>query len=214
MILASASPRRAELLSQAGFEIAIEPADIDESRLPHENPLQLVERLATGKAHASRAAHGALAVGEVLLAADTIVWEGSSVLGKPKDADDAKAMLRNLSGKTHHVSTGVCLIVGAVEGTNLHKTRSFVETTNVTFYPLSDDEIDAYVQSGEPMDKAGAYGIQGGARLFVSGIDGDYSNVVGLPVARVVRELSLLLEDPTLPARLIARRPATRREEV
>ena len=211
MILASASPRRAELLSQAGFEITIEPADIDESRLPHEHPLQLVERLATGKAHASRAAHGALAVGEVLLAADTIVWEGTSALGKPKDPEDAKAMLQRLSGKTHSVSTGVCLIVGAVDDA---KTRSFVETTNVTFYTLSDDEIDAYVNAGEPMDKAGAYGIQGGARLFVSGIDGDYSNVVGLPVARVVRELSLLLEDPTLTARLIARRPATRREEV
>lgn len=210
MILASASPRRAELLTKAGFDITIEPANIDESRLPHEHPLALVERLATAKAHAAHAAHGTLAPGEALIAADTIVWEGTTVLGKPAAPEDARAMLQRLSGKTHQVSTGVCLLVASASG---RRVRSFVETTSVTFRELISEEIDAYVASGEPMDKAGAYGIQGGARLFVIGIAGDYYNVVGLPVARVVRELSELQEDPTLAARLIARGSAARGEQ-
>jgi len=189
MILASASPRRQDLLARAGFTLSIEPADIDETRQPGESPLALVERLATQKAQASLAAHGPLASGETLLAADTIVWTGDDVLGKPADANDARRMLRELSGCTHHVSTGVCLITANEGGTPPYTSRSFVETTAVTFRELTDSEIDAYVQSGEPMDKAGAYGIQGGAGRFVERLDGDYDNVVGLPVARVLEEL-------------------------
>jgi septum formation protein len=185
MILASASPRRQELLEAAGFELSIEPADIDETRAPNESPLELVERLATQKAHASLANHGSLAKGETLLAADTIVWTGNDVLGKPRDPDDARRMLRELSGRTHHVSTGVCLLVGT-DGAEPIK-HSFTETSAVTFRELSDAEIDEYVRTGEPMDKAGAYGIQGGAGRFVERLDGDYDNVVGLPVTRILQ---------------------------
>lgn len=202
MILASASPRRQELLSRAGFSLSIEPADIDEERMTGEAPVALVERLATQKAQATLAAHGVLEQDEALLAADTIVWTGNEVLGKPASAEDARHMLRELAGQTHHVSTGVCLIVGRTDATPLM--RSFVETTAVTFLPLSDAEIDAYVATGEPMDKAGAYGIQNRARAFVSHIEGDYSNVVGLPIARVIRELADLASDENLPARLMA----------
>ena len=201
MILASASPRRQELLSRAGFSLSVEPADIDEERMAGEAPVALVERLATQKAQATLAAHGTLEQDEALLAADTIVWTGNEVLGKPASAEDARHMLRELAGQTHHVSTGVCLIVGRTDAAPL--IRSFVETTAVTFLPLSDAEIDAYVATGEPMDKAGAYGIQNRARAFVSHIEGDYSNVVGLPVARVIRELADLASDESLPARLM-----------
>ncbi|MBO7674109.1 MAG: septum formation inhibitor Maf [Atopobiaceae bacterium] len=187
MILASASPRRQELLAAAGFSLTIEPADIDETRMPSESPCELVGRLATQKAQASLAAHGPLGAGETLLAADTIVWTGDDVLGKPIDQQDARRMLAELSGKTHHVSTGVCLVRATADGTCT--TRTFVETTAVTFRTLSTDEINAYVATGEPMDKAGAYGIQGGAGRFVERLDGDYDNVVGLPVARVLEEL-------------------------
>lgn len=192
MILASASPRRFELLSACGFEVEVVPADVDETRLPGESATALVERLAGAKARAV-ARDMAFEGEELLVAADTIVWdESGDVLGKPADADDAARMLRLLSGRTHHVSTGVCVGVCYGSGTWLH--RSFVETTDVTFFELTDAQIEAYVQSGEPMDKAGAYGIQGLGRALVSGIVGDYPNVVGLPVGRVLRELGELAE--------------------
>lgn len=188
MILASASPRRRELLSRAGFDLSIEPANIDETRLPGESPLALVERLATQKAKAAHASHGRLQSGQVLLAADTIVWTGDDVLGKPADEADARRMLSELSGAAHHVSTGVCLVMETNDGATVM--RSFVETTQVTFKELTPEQVDAYVATGEPMDKAGAYGIQGGAGTFVSHLEGDYDNVVGLPVGRIMRELS------------------------
>ena len=192
MILASASPRRFELLSSCGFEVEVIPADVDETRLPGESATALVERLADAKARAV-ARDMTFEEEELLVAADTIVWdESGDVLGKPADADDAARMLRLLSGRTHHVSTGVCVGVCYGSGTWLH--RSFVETTDVTFFELTDAQIEAYVQSGEPMDKAGAYGIQGLGRALVSGIVGDYPNVVGLPVGRVLRELGELAE--------------------
>ncbi len=207
MYLASSSPRRRELLARAGFELVVCPADVDETRADGETPTELVARLATSKAHAACARIGALKPAEVLLAADTIVWTGEDVLGKPADADDAHRMLAALSGHTHHVSTGVCLLVGMQDGPA--RERVFVETTAVTFYDLSDSEIAAYVATGEPQDKAGAYGIQDRAATFVRGIEGDYANVVGLPVGRVVRELaSLLPEGENLPARLMARATA------
>lgn len=187
MILASSSPRRKALLIQAGFEPIIEPADVDEAPLPAERPTDLVRRLATLKARTCLDARVALDPTEVILAADTIVWLGDEVLGKPLDAADAARMLRVLSGKTHHVSTGVCLILGTADGVT---ESSFVDTTAVTFKTLSDEEIMRYVATAEPLDKAGAYGIQGQAREFVKRLDGDYNNVVGLPVSRVLKALA------------------------
>lgn len=203
MYLASQSPRRRQLLEAAGFSLTIVPADIDETRLEGETPSHLVERLACQKAEGTRLALADKATDDVLLAADTIVWtEDGDVLGKPADEQAACATLRELSGSTHHVSTGVCLMQLDRAATAV-ATRSFVETTRVSFFDLTDEEIRAYVASGEPMDKAGAYGIQGRGRLLVSGIEGDWANVVGLPVARVVRELEALLGRQDLVARCL-----------
>ena len=186
MILASASPRRKELLERAGFALTIVPADVDETRLPDEGPADLVARLATLKAHACLDAYGNLAPSETLIGADTIVWLDDDILGKPTDDADAVRMLRELSGRTHHVSTGVCLLIGETDHV---RERVFVETSHVTFRSLADEEIRAYVATGEPLDKAGSYAIQGGARKFVERLEGDYDNVVGLPVKRVLHEL-------------------------
>ncbi|MGQ5426369.1 Maf family protein [Thermophilibacter sp. ZX-H3] len=194
MILASQSPRRRELLADAGFELTIIPAQIDESRLPDETPVELVGRLAAEKAEAVRASLEAGVRDDLLVAADTIVWMGDEALGKPSDASDAAAMLRELSGRTHHVSTGVCAMRLAPGGEPIAETR-FVETTDVTFWELTGAEVAAYVATGEPLDKAGAYGIQGAGRMLVRRVDGDYPNVVGLPVARLVRELGRLMSD-------------------
>lgn len=194
MILASQSPRRRELLSQAGFELEIRPAGIDEARRPGESPADLVARLAASKAEAARATLDAAPADGLLVAADTIVWMGDEALGKPVDAADAARMLRELSGRTHHVSTGVCALLLAEDGSRLAG-RTFVETTDVTFWPLTEAQIAAYVATGESLDKAGAYGIQGAGRLLVERISGDYANVVGLPVSRLVRELGALTGD-------------------
>lgn len=204
MYLASQSPRRRQLLEAAGFSLNIVPADIDETRHEGETPSHLVERLACEKADATRLALAGKATDNVLLAADTIVWtEDGDVLGKPADEKAACATLRELSGRAHHVSTGVCLMQ-LDHAANAVATRSFVETARVSFFDLTDEEIRAYVaSSGEPMDKAGAYGIQGRGRLLVSGIEGDWANVVGLPVARVVRELEAFLGRRDLVARCL-----------
>lgn len=188
MILASASPRRLELLRACGFDVSVHPADIDETPRESEFPISMVKRLAVEKARA--AAHELGTLDDVLVAADTIVWDDSGdVLGKPVDADDAKRMLRLLSGRIHYVSTGVCIMMPTASGV---RERAFVETTNVMFHELSDDQIEAYVASGEPMDKAGAYGIQGLGCVLVRLIRGDYPNVVGLPVSRLMREIDEL----------------------
>lgn len=204
MILASQSPRRIELMRKAGYDVHVIPADIDETPLPAEEPTALVERLARAKAEA--VAQTAAAPGEIVLAADTIVALDGATLGKPADAADAHAMLRRLSGRTHQVATGVCVARGAATEAAPETASeiapeviaSFVEVTDVTFYELTNEEIDRYVASGEPLDKAGAYGIQGvGGRLLVKKIDGDFYNVVGLPIARVVRILnSMSSENP------------------
>lgn len=178
MILASRSPRRIELMREAGFDIAVAPADIDETPLPDEDPFELVERLARSKARAV-AGRG----DRTVVAADTVVVHRGKILGKPADGAEAGSMLRALSGGTHQVATGVCILRDGAA-------TSFVEVTDVEFYELSDAEIDAYVKSGEPMDKAGAYGIQGArGRMLVRSIRGDFYNVVGLPIARLVRAL-------------------------
>ena len=187
MILASQSPRRIELMREAGYEFRVIPADIDETPHEGEGPIELVGRLARDKALA--VARDAAETGELVVAADTIVAVGDEVLGKPADGADARRMLRDLSGRTHQVATGVCLALAGIGAEPV----SFVDVTDVTFYPLTDAEIDAYVASGEPLDKAGAYGIQGtGGRMLVKKIDGDFYTVVGLPIARVARAIAEL----------------------
>lgn len=188
MILASASPRRRDLLAAAGYDLTVLPADIDETRLPGEKPCELVERLAREKARAACALVEEPPADGLLVAADTIVWTNDDVLGKPADEADARRMLKELAGRTHHVSTGVCVLYLDAAGAPVCE-KGFVETTEVEFWPLTDAQIAAYVATGEPMDKAGAYGIQGKGGLLVKGIRGCYSNVVGLPVSRLVREL-------------------------
>ena len=177
LILASASPRRAELLRAAGIEFDVVPADIDETMDADEWPDGYVRRIAQTKAEAVRER----AAGRPVLAADTIVIVDGQVLGKPADANDAKRMLRLLSGREHIVMTAVHLVCES-------KSQTSVERTVVEFAPLTGAEIDWYVASGEPMDKAGAYAIQGLASRFATRINGSYSNVVGLPVA-VVHQL-------------------------
>jgi septum formation protein len=180
LILASASPRRAEILRTVGWPFEALPVDIDESRHPDEEAAVYVERLAQEKA---RAAAGVPGVGSTIVGADTVVVVDEEILGKPRDEDDARRMLRQLSGRWHQVLTGVALIAGASS-----ECRVAYETTEVKFAAMSEAEIDWYVSSGEPMDKAGAYAIQGLGARFIEGIKGDYFNVVGLPV-RLLYEL-------------------------
>jgi len=184
IVLASASPRRQEILKNAGIEFIILPADIPEIPLHDESPRGFAERMAVEKA---RTVHSD-ANGSLILAADTVVAVGNEILGKPESAADAARMLRLLSNKTHQVITAVCLL-----GENFQDVRS--ETTAVYFTEMTDTEIADYVATGEPMDKAGAYGIQGRASRWISKIEGDYYNVVGLPVDlvwRMLREHSAL----------------------
>ena len=176
-ILASASPRRRELLAQAGFTCEVVPADVPEVQKPGEDPIHFVTRLAREKAEAVAATH-ALTPDTLVLGADTIVVVDEEILGKPRDEPDAARMLRALSGKTHQVITGVCLAKG-------RERQRAAEVTFVRFNTLSDPEIDAYVATGEPLDKAGAYAIQGRAGRWVPRIHGCYFNVVGLPLALV-----------------------------
>lgn len=181
ILLASASPRRQELLKNAGIEFVVRPANIPEVRSPNEPPRVFAERMAREKARAvwnHAEAH-------CVLGADTVVVLDDLVLGKPEDEADAARMLHLLSGRTHQVVTGVCLI-----GRDSEDIRS--ESTTVYFSELTDDDIRRYIASGESMDKAGAYAIQGLASRWISKIEGDYSNVVGLPVALV---LEMLRED-------------------
>jgi septum formation protein len=185
IVLASASPRRQELLRNAGIPFTVQPADIIEAPLAGESPRDCAERLAREKALAVSLSRPR----DYVLGADTIVVVDDTILGKPRDRDDAARMLRLLSGRTHVVITGVCL-VGAGDsgqGTVASKTKiqTASETTLVKMCDLSDDEIRDYVATGEPMDKAGAYAIQGIASRWIPRIEGDYSNVVGLPVALV-----------------------------
>lgn len=178
LVLASRSPRRAELLTAAGIAYEIRVADIDEAHLPGEGPLEYSLRLARGKALAVEAEPQ-----ELVLGADTIVLVDGEIMGKPKDDEDAARMLTALSGRQHQVITGVCLRRGETV-----VTESAV--TDVWFQPLSQEEIGWYVASGEPLDKAGAYGIQGLASRFIDRIEGSWTNVVGLPVALVYRMLA------------------------
>jgi septum formation protein len=179
LVLASASPRRAELLKSAGFQFSVLSAGIDETALPEESPQDHVRRLAREKALAV----AANAPGATILGADTVVVVENAILGKPIDPRDARRMLRWLQGRRHHVYTGIALWrLGAI--------RDAVEVTAVDFAPMTAEEIDWYVASGEPLGKAGAYAIQGLASRFVPRIEGSYSNVVGLPLAAVYKLLA------------------------
>ena len=178
LVLASASPRRAELLTSAGFSFDVAPADIDETRRPAEAPETYALRVAREKAAAVHQRFPDAAI----LAADTVVVAGAHLLGKPADAADAARMLALLSGATHVVQTAVVLRLGTRQDEEVAKTQ-------VRFAPLSSAEIAWYVATGEPEGKAGAYAIQGRAARFVVSIEGSWSNVVGLPVSTVYRML-------------------------
>ncbi len=178
-IVASASPRRKELLLNVGFSFEVIPSDADESCEDSLTPEELVRELGRRKAERVLSEN----IDAVVLGCDTIVEYGGIVLGKPESREQAKEMLKMLSGKKHNVHTGVCI-------TDSEKAVSFVSTVKVEFYELSDELIDAYVATGESDDKAGAYGIQGLGCVLVKGIEGDYFSVVGLPVAETVRRLS------------------------
>ena len=183
IILASASPRRKELLEQIGLSFQIEPAR-GEEHITSVIPREVVEELSYQKAMEVAQLHKE--EDTLILGADTIVVYEDKIMGKPADEEEAKEMLRKLSGKTHCVFTGVT----AVLWENQKKTvRTFSEKTEVTFYPMSEEEIMFYVKTREPMDKAGAYGIQGVGAKFIQAIHGDYNNVVGLPVARLYQEV-------------------------
>lgn len=210
LILASASPRRQDLLRNAGISFIAQPADIDETPLPGESARACAERLAQEKALAVWRTRPR----DVVLGADTIVVVGETILGKPIDGEDAARMLRLLAGRVHSVITGVCIVQAAVSGqwlvasegrvghslqvkekvlrTEDRELRTASETTLVTMNELTESEIRDYAASGEPMDKAGAYAIQGQASRWIPKIEGDYNNVVGLPVALVYRMLSQL----------------------
>jgi nucleoside triphosphate pyrophosphatase len=179
VVLASQSPRRRDLLNLIGIAHTVRPADIDESVLPGERPLDCVERLARAKARrlAANDRHA------VVIGADTVVVIDDRILNKPENENDARAMLQRLAGREHVVHTAVCVIYDSAEVAG-------VETVAVHFRPLSAAEIDAYIATGEPMDKAGAYGIQGYGATIVERVNGDFFAVMGLPLVRLTRLLS------------------------
>ena len=182
LILASSSPRRRELLAQAGLTFTVESADINEDHLPHEIAAAYVQRLAEEKAQAVWAFHQSVdtpADPLIVFGADTCVVSDGNILGKPTSPEDAYRMLQLLSGRTHAVLTGIA-------AASRSKTISDVEITQVTFNVLKESEIAEYVATGEPLDKAGAYAIQGYAARWIPRIEGCYFNVVGLPIARTI----------------------------
>nr|WP_314461467.1 Maf family protein [uncultured Clostridium sp.] len=187
IVLASASPRRKELLTQVGLNPVIEPSGIEEiitTTIPKEAVIELSRQKAEDVAKKQLP-------GTIVIGADTVVAAGGKILGKPKTHEEAFAMIDSFQGKTHNVFTGVTLILC---GENKMTVRSFAEQTDVHVYPMTQEEIRSYAEEEEPMDKAGAYGIQGRFAAFIKGIDGDYSNVVGLPVGRVYQELKMICE--------------------
>jgi septum formation protein len=174
LILASGSPRRSEIMNSVGWEFTKAIPDIDEAERDDELPADYVRRLAIEKAEAVSASHP----GEIILAADTTVVIDDQIVGKPIDEDDARRMLRMLSGNWHEVLTGVAVCRNGSLEVGL-------QTTRVKFAPMSDEEVEFLVEKGDPLDKAGAYAVQAQAALFIEGIEGDYWNVVGLPIGLV-----------------------------
>ncbi len=193
IILASASPRRSELLKQTGLSFRVMPADVDEDAViaslagekeRDQYPALVVEKLSEEKAQAV-----ACGISEgIVIGADTIVWAGG-IMGKPRDRADARRMLLKIQGGTHSVFTGVTVLEKGGE----EKTHSFYRETKVKVYPMTEAEIEAYIDTGEPMDKAGAYGIQGQFGLWVESIEGDYNTVVGLPLSALWQLLKELI---------------------
>ena len=183
VVLASGSPRRRELLHRIFNEFDVIPSDVEEVVPEGLAPCDQAQYLASLKA----ASLAERFPERLIIGSDTVVIVDGQVMGKPADEEDAKRMLRSLSGRKHTVATGCALFLNG-------RQLAFVEETEVEFYPMSEQEIEDYVKSGDPMDKAGAYGIQSGAALFVKGIQGDYSTVMGLPVARLYQELKAFLE--------------------
>jgi septum formation protein len=195
LFLASASPRRRELLTQAGFTFHVLPAHVPEDPLPNEDPIAYVVRLARQKAEAvfaeitkATASEKRASAAPQVLGADTTVTIYNQILGKPTDATDAARMLRLLSGRTHRVITGIAIVTAT-------RIEVAAEVTGVRFLTLSEEEIAAYIATGEPMDKAGAYAIQGRAARWIPRIVGDYFNVVGLPIALVTTMLESIGTD-------------------
>ncbi len=189
-VLASASPRRLELMEQMGIYFEVSPAH-GEEKTTKELPEDIVEELSCAKAceAADRYADKYKNDTTVIIGADTIVFHANEIMGKPKDKNDAAAMLAKLQNDVHQVYTGVTLVI-MEKGERRNVT--FHEKTDVTMYPMTDAQIQAYVATGEPMDKAGAYAIQGKCAIYIKKIDGEYNNVVGLPVARLMQELCAL----------------------
>lgn len=179
IVLASGSPRRKELLTQIGITFEIQKAEGEEV-ITSDVPAEVVKELSMQKA----CEVAGKCDGDVVIGADTVVAANGQILGKPKDEEDAMRMLRLLQGKSHEVLTGVTVLLREPQ-----KTISFVEVTRVHVFPMTEAQMNAYVKSGDPMDKAGAYGIQGKFAAYVSGIEGDYNNVVGLPVGRLYQEV-------------------------
>lgn len=193
LVLASESPRRSELLKKAGFQFKVHPSKISETLEENLNVEAQILALAVAKARATFAILPSTMVEPyVILASDTMVVLDNQPLGKPTSVQDAIKTLRLLSGKSHFVKTSVCLTATKALNTatrELSKEVSFIETTEVWFRPLSEDEIQAYVATGEPLDKAGSYGIQGAGGQFVEKIEGEFANVMGLPISKVSRVL-------------------------
>ncbi|MEY8353044.1 Maf family protein [Lachnospiraceae bacterium 54-53] len=187
LVLASASPRRRELFAQIGILPEIVPSDAEE-KITTDVPEEAVKELSRVKALDVARFQEA---GTYVIGADTVVAAGGEILGKPAGHEEAYRMISLLEGKTHQVYTGVTLVFCGKDG---NQVRTFVEKTDVMVYPMSKEEIKTYTGSEEPMDKAGAYGIQGKFAAFIKGIDGDYNNVVGLPVGRVYQEIKQMLE--------------------
>lgn len=184
LILASGSPRRAEILTSVGWEFTKDSADIDETELPGESPEDYVQRLAREKAETVAQKY----TNAIVLGADTTVLIDHQIIGKPVDPADAKRMLKMLSGNWHEVLTGIALVQASSSNSIVG-----IQRTKVKFAEMSEEEIDFLVEKGEPLDKAGAYAVQAQAALFIEGIEGDYWNVVGLPVSlvyRLVQDLS------------------------
>lgn len=185
IILASASPRRRELLERAGVNFEVIPASGEENRIS-DDPKEAVQQLARDKAVSVMHTIEDSADGTLVIGSDTVVVFENMILGKPHDIEDAVNTLKKLQGNTHQVYTGVSVLE---KKNGVWTEHTFYESTDVIFYPVSDEEIRAYVATGEPMDKAGSYGIQGIFGIYVRGICGDYNNVVGLPVARLFYEM-------------------------
>lgn len=183
LILASASPRRRELLSLITKDFTVETSRVDEAAITAPTPAKLAQALADAKCRAVAARHPE----DIVIGCDTVVDYAGRVFGKPRDHEDALRMLRALSGAQHHVHTGVCIAFPGGE-------ERFTVTTKVKFYPIEEAQLEAYAATGEPYDKAGAYAIQGGAAAFCEGLEGCYYNVMGFPVSRVARALTKIVE--------------------